>query len=56
VGVVAAYLLAAGLAASVEEAVDRVRAVTPQTLLDSTWMKRLHEFEAGMVGAPERHS
>jgi protein-tyrosine phosphatase len=49
VGVVAAYLLSAGLAGSVEEAVGRVRAVTPQTLLDATWMQRLREFEAGVV-------
>src|SRR5215471_13222254 len=49
VGVVAAYLMAAGLAGSVEEAVNRVRSVTPQTLLDATWMQRLHEFEAGLV-------
>ena len=49
VGVVAAYLMAAGLAGNVEEAVNRVRSVTPQTLLDATWMQRLHEFEAGLV-------
>jgi Dual specificity phosphatase, catalytic domain len=46
VGVVAAYLLATGTANRVEDAVARVRAVAPQTLLDDTWMKRLHEFAA----------
>ena len=56
VGVVAAYLLATGLARSVDEAVGRVRAVTPQTLLDSTWIERLREFEAGMPRAQERHA
>jgi hypothetical protein len=56
VGVVAAYLLAAGLAGSVDDAVARVRKVTPQTLLDSVWMGRLHEFEAGLVRAQEKHA
>ena len=53
---VAAYLLATGLARSVDEAVGRVRAVTPQTLLDSAWIERLREFEAGMPRAQERHA
>jgi hypothetical protein len=48
VGVVAAYLLAEGLAPGIAEAVDRVRAVTPQTLLDEMWMRRLAQFEAGL--------
>jgi hypothetical protein len=45
VGMVAAYLVAAGLAANVEEALGSVRAHTPQTLLDDLWLQRLHEFE-----------
>ncbi len=49
VGVVAAYLLAAGLANNVESAVARVRTVTPQTLLDDVWMRRLEEFQAGLT-------
>jgi hypothetical protein len=48
VGVVAAYLLAAGLAQDVEEAIGRVRKVTPQTLLDDVWIRRLHEFAAAL--------
>jgi hypothetical protein len=52
VGVVAAYLLSSGLAESVEDAVERVRSMIPQTLLDPTWMQRLHEFQAGLP----RHS
>jgi protein-tyrosine phosphatase len=48
VGVVAAYLLAAGLAQDVEEAIRRVREVTPQTLLDDVWIRRLHEFAAAL--------
>jgi protein-tyrosine phosphatase len=48
VGVVSAYLVAAGLAKNVQEAVERVRAITPQTLLDDVWMRRLGEFEAGL--------
>ena len=48
VGVIAAYLFAAGLAKTVEEAVERVRKVAPQTLLDDVWMRRLGEFEAGL--------
>ena len=44
VGVVAAYLLDAGFAPNVDMALRRVRAVTPQTLLDAAWMERLHEF------------
>lgn len=48
VGVVAAYLLAAGLAKNVEEAIERVRKVTPQTLLDDVWMRRLNEFAAAL--------
>ena len=44
VGTVAAYLLAAGMAKSPDEAVERVRALVPQTLLDEAWMKRLAEF------------
>jgi hypothetical protein len=48
VGVVAAYLLAAGMADNVEQAVARVASVAPQTLLDAVWMKRLHEFAAGL--------
>jgi protein-tyrosine phosphatase len=51
VGVVAAYLLAAGLAGNVEEAVARVRRLVPQTLLDAVWMERLHEFERGLPNA-----
>jgi len=46
VGVVSAYLLAAGLAKSVSEAVEQVRKLVPQTLLDDVWMKRLDEFAA----------
>jgi hypothetical protein len=56
VGVVAAYLMSAGLANGVNEAVARVRSVTPQTLLDAAWMQRLHEVEASLVRAPERHA
>jgi len=48
VGVVSAYLVAAGLANNVQDAISRVRALTPQTLLDDVWMKRLREFEAGL--------
>ncbi len=48
VGVVSAYLISAGLAANAGDAVARVRAVTPQTLLDDVWMRRLHEFEAAL--------
>jgi protein-tyrosine phosphatase len=48
VGVVAAYLLAAGLAQSVDDAVAKVRAITPQTLLDDTWMRRLTGYQAGL--------
>jgi hypothetical protein len=54
VGVVAAYLLAAGVTNQVEEAVDRVRAVAPQTLLDAVWMERLHQFAADLSGATAR--
>jgi len=54
VGVVAAYLLAAGLAGDVEQAVAQVRAVTPQTLLDDVWLRRLGEFQAGLVPAAAR--
>lgn len=46
VGVVAAYLVASGLASNVEAAVARLRAAVPQTLLDDVWMTRLHEFES----------
>ena len=49
VGVVSAYLVAAGLAANVQAAIERVRAVTPRTLLDDVWMRRLSEFEAGLA-------
>jgi protein-tyrosine phosphatase len=49
VGVVSAYLVAAGLAKTAAEAVERVRAVVPQTLLDDVWMRRLGEFEAGLL-------
>lgn len=48
VGVVSAYLMSARLAANTQEAVERVRALVPQTLLDEVWMGRLREFEAGM--------
>ncbi len=48
VGVIAAYLLAAGAAKTVSEAIERVRRVAPQTLLDEVWMRRLGEFEAGL--------
>ncbi|SPF49571.1 membrane hypothetical protein [Candidatus Sulfopaludibacter sp. SbA4] len=48
VGVVSAYLVAEGLAKNVAEAVERVRALVPQTLLDEVWMRRLGEFEAGL--------
>jgi hypothetical protein len=48
VGVVAAYLLSTGAAQNVEDAVNQVRSVTPQTLLDAVWMRRLHEFQAGL--------
>ena len=48
VGVVAAYLLSTGAAQNVEDAVGQVRSVTPQTLLDAVWMRRLHEFQTGM--------
>jgi len=48
VGVIAAYLLAADMAKTVDEAVERVRSVTPQTLLDDVWMRRLGEFQAGL--------
>ena len=44
VGVVAAYLMAAGIAKDAGEAVERVRAMVPQTLLDDVWMRRLDEF------------
>ncbi len=46
VGVVSAYLLAAGLAKDVPAAIEKVRSVTPQ--LDDVWMKRLAEFQAGL--------
>ena len=48
VGVVSAYLVSAGLAKNSQEAVERVRALVPQTLLDAVWMERLREFEAGL--------
>ena len=48
VGVVSAWLLAAGLANHVADAVERVRTLVPQTLLDEVWMGRLGEFEAGL--------
>jgi protein-tyrosine phosphatase len=51
VGVVSAYLVSAGLAKNVAEAVDRVRAVVPQTLLDDEWMERLRQYEAGLPHA-----
>jgi hypothetical protein len=54
VGVVSAYLLAAGAATQVEEAVARVRAVAPQTLLDAGWMERLHQFAADLPGVTAR--
>ncbi len=46
VGVVSAYLVAEGLAANVEAAVARVRALAPHTILDEVWMRRLREFES----------
>ena len=46
VGVVSAYLLAAGMENSVAGAVERVRLTVPQTLLDDVWMRRLEEFAA----------
>jgi protein-tyrosine phosphatase len=48
VGVVSAYLVAAGIAKNSQEAVEGVRALVPQTLLDDVWMERLREFEAGL--------
>jgi hypothetical protein len=48
VGVVSAYLVEAGLAKNAAEAVEHVRAVVPQTLLDEVWMERLRKFEAGL--------
>jgi protein-tyrosine phosphatase len=48
VGVVAAYLVAAGLANDVQDAVARVRTLVPQTLLNEVWMGRLREFAAGL--------
>src|SRR5258707_545574 len=53
-GVVAAYLLAAGSTQDVDEAVARVRALIPQTLLDETWIERLREFQAGLPMASTR--
>jgi protein-tyrosine phosphatase len=46
VGVVAAYLLAAGRAQSVDRAVDTVRALTPQARIDYAWLVSLREFAA----------
>jgi len=56
VGVVSAYLVAAGLAAGVQQAVENVRAKTPQTLLDERWMRRLAEFEAALPRASARRA
>lgn len=52
-GVVAAYLMFAGLEAHAEPAAKRVCALIPHTLLDDRWMLRLREFEAGLP-APGR--
>jgi protein-tyrosine phosphatase len=50
-GVVAAYLLAKGVAASVPDAIERVRRLVPQTLLDEQWTRRLEEFAQGVPRA-----
>jgi protein-tyrosine phosphatase len=45
VGVVTAYLMAAGIANGVEDAIARVRAAVPQALLDEDWMALLEQFQ-----------
>jgi hypothetical protein len=51
VGTVAAWLIANGHASSPAAAVEQVRKLVPQTLLDDVWMKRLAEFQAGLPRA-----
>ena len=51
VGTVAAYMLASGMESTVASAVERVRKLVPQTLLDDVWMRRLEEFRSTLPKA-----